>query len=193
MSLVERAREIHQRLRNPPNAVPDHGIDLRRHRQQCVTVEIKPERFDTFTQAQAEPATPYGVGSAVPRYGLTYDFSGTFTYFTFIRNIQKAVCNAKGIRLDALLSKRRAAPIVRARMIAVYLARKLTEKSFPELGRRFGGRDHTTILHSVRKIAAERLVDPKLDRELTELELLLKRPHNQAEDAPCNSPQTRAI
>jgi hypothetical protein len=186
MSLVERAQAIRERLRNPPNAVPDTGINLKKKitRVSGVIVEAG---FSTFTQAQAKPVEDYGIGSAVPRYVLEYNFSGVFAFTTLVKNIQKVVCNTYGVRLEAMLSARRDAKIVRPRMIAVYLAKKLTNKSLPELGARFGGRDHTTILHSVRKITAERLVNADLDRELTELELLLKRPHNTAEDAPCNS------
>jgi chromosomal replication initiator protein len=51
-----------------------------------------------------------------------------------------------------LLSSRRTANVVRPRQIAMYLAKTLTLRSLPEIGRRFGGRDHTTVLHAVRKI-----------------------------------------
>jgi chromosomal replication initiator protein len=51
-----------------------------------------------------------------------------------------------------LLSSRRTATVVRPRQVAMYLAKTLTLRSLPEIGRRFGGRDHTTVLHAVRKI-----------------------------------------
>ncbi len=51
-----------------------------------------------------------------------------------------------------LLSSRRTANVVRPRQVAMYLAKTLTLRSLPEIGRRFGGRDHTTVLHAVRKI-----------------------------------------
>ena len=53
-----------------------------------------------------------------------------------------------------LLSSRRTANVVRPRQVAMYLAKTLTLRSLPEIGRRFGGRDHTTVLHAVRKIEA---------------------------------------
>ena len=70
-----------------------------------------------------------------------------------------------------LLSSRRTANVVRPRQIAMYLAKMLTPRSLPEIGRRFGGRDHTTVLHAVRKIEA--LVDG--DKALAEEIELLKR------------------
>lgn len=57
-----------------------------------------------------------------------------------------------GISLNDLTSSRRTAKMVFARQVAMYLAKKLTPNSLPEIGRRFGGRDHTTVLHAVRKI-----------------------------------------
>ena len=70
-----------------------------------------------------------------------------------------------------LLSSRRTANVVRPRQVAMYLAKTLTLRSLPEIGRRFGGRDHTTVLHAVRKI--ENLVST--DSALAEEIELLKR------------------
>ncbi len=70
-----------------------------------------------------------------------------------------------------LLSSRRTANVVRPRQVAMYLAKTLTLRSLPEIGRRFGGRDHTTVLHAVRKI--ENLVST--DTALAEEIELLKR------------------
>jgi chromosomal replication initiator protein len=69
------------------------------------------------------------------------------------------------------LSSRRTANVVRPRQVAMYLAKTLTLRSLPEIGRRFGGRDHTTVLHAVRKI--ENLVSN--DTSLAEEIELLKR------------------
>lgn len=74
-----------------------------------------------------------------------------------VRTIQTAVVNRFGVSLVDVLSSRRTAGIVRVRMLAVGLAKRLTLKSLPELGMLFGGRDHTTMLHSARK--AERALD----------------------------------
>lgn len=69
-----------------------------------------------------------------------------------IKRIQLAVCKDYGVTLTDMLSRRRDAKIVRPRQVAMYLAKTLTERSLPEIGRRFGGRDHTTALSGIRKI-----------------------------------------
>lgn len=69
-----------------------------------------------------------------------------------IRDIQETVAEYYGVRVADILSARRSASIVRPRQIAVFLSKILTGKSLPEIGQRFGGRDHTTILWAVRKI-----------------------------------------
>jgi chromosomal replication initiator protein len=69
-----------------------------------------------------------------------------------IEDIQRTVARQYNISRADLLSSRRTANVVRPRQIAMYLAKTLTLRSLPEIGRRFGGRDHTTVLHAVRKI-----------------------------------------
>jgi chromosomal replication initiator protein len=69
-----------------------------------------------------------------------------------IEDIQKLVANHYNVSRSDILSSRRTANVVRPRQIAMYLAKMLTLRSLPEIGRRFGGRDHTTVLHAVRKI-----------------------------------------
>ena len=69
-----------------------------------------------------------------------------------IKRIQYAVCREYGISLVDLCSRRRSVPIVRPRQVAMYLCKTLTNRSFPEIGRRFGGRDHSTIISAIRRI-----------------------------------------
>jgi chromosomal replication initiator protein len=73
-----------------------------------------------------------------------------------------------------LLSSRRTANVVRPRQIAMYLAKTLTLRSLPEIGRRFGGRDHTTVLHAVRKIETLAGNDAALAEEIELLKRLLQ-------------------
>ena len=88
-----------------------------------------------------------------------------------IEDIQRVVARQYNVSRSDLLSSRRTANVVRPRQIAMYLAKTLTLRSLPEIGRRFGGRDHTTVLHAVRKI--ENLVGN--DHTLAEEIELLKR------------------
>lgn len=87
-----------------------------------------------------------------------------------VENIQKIVADFAEIDVAELLGKKRTARLVRPRQIAMFLAKELTKKSLPEIAELFGGRDHTTVLHAVRKIAKERPVDAKLDQDLYILE-----------------------
>jgi chromosomal replication initiator protein len=73
-----------------------------------------------------------------------------------------------------MYSKKRPASIARPRQIAMYLAKEMTQKSLPEIGELFGGRDHTTVLHAVRKINAERQQLTELNQQLHVLEQSLK-------------------
>ena len=91
-----------------------------------------------------------------------------------VENIQKTVADYYKIKVADMYSKKRPANIARPRQIAMYLAKELTQKSLPEIGDLFGGRDHTTVLHAVRKIGAERLQLSEVNQQLHVLEQTLK-------------------
>jgi len=91
-----------------------------------------------------------------------------------VENIQKTVADFYKIKVADMYSKKRPASIARPRQIAMYLAKELTQKSLPEIGELFGGRDHTTVLHAVRKIGGERQKNPELNQQLHVLEQTLK-------------------
>ena len=91
-----------------------------------------------------------------------------------VENIQKTVADYYKIKVADMYSKKRPASIARPRQIAMYLAKELTQKSLPEIGELFGGRDHTTVLHAVRKISAERQQLSELNQQLHVLEQTLK-------------------
>ena len=91
-----------------------------------------------------------------------------------IDEIQRAVADYFNLRLSEMLSQRRARNIARPRQVAMYLAKQLTPRSLPEIGRRFGGRDHTTVMHAVRKIEDLRKDDSQLDEDITRLTRLLE-------------------
>jgi chromosomal replication initiator protein len=91
-----------------------------------------------------------------------------------IENIQKTVADFYKIKVADMYSKKRPASIARPRQIAMYLAKEMTQKSLPEIGDSFGGRDHTTVLHAVRKIGGERSKNTELNQQLHVLEQTLK-------------------
>ena len=91
-----------------------------------------------------------------------------------VENIQKAVADFYSIKVADMYSKKRPANIARPRQIAMFMAKELTQKSLPEIGELFGGRDHTTVLHAVRKITDERSHDSQLNHEIHVIEQTLK-------------------
>jgi chromosomal replication initiator protein len=91
-----------------------------------------------------------------------------------VENIQKTVADFYKIKVADMYSKKRPASIARPRQIAMYLAKEMTQKSLPEIGDNFGGRDHTTVLHAVRKIGSERQKNGELNQQLHVLEQTLK-------------------
>ena len=91
-----------------------------------------------------------------------------------VETIQRTVADFYNIKVADMYSKKRPANIARPRQIAMFMAKELTQKSLPEIGELFGGRDHTTVLHAVRKITEERQHDQQLNHELHVLEQTLK-------------------
>jgi chromosomal replication initiator protein len=91
-----------------------------------------------------------------------------------IEDIQKTVANHYNVARGEMLSNRRTRSVVRPRQIAMYLSKTMTPRSLPEIGRRFGGKDHTTVLHAVRKVEALIKDDPKLAKEIELLRRLIK-------------------
>ncbi len=89
-----------------------------------------------------------------------------------IETIQKAVSSYYGVELNDLLSKKRNKQIVVPRQVAMYLCRKLTDASYPQIGDQFGGKDHTTVIHANEKLENELKVDQEL---VATIELLCKK------------------
>ncbi len=91
-----------------------------------------------------------------------------------VDRIQRAVCEEFGVTLTDMVSKRRARQIARPRQVAMYLSKKLTKRSLPDIGRRFGGRDHTTVMHAVKRIDELRADDVDFNNQIETVETVLK-------------------
>lgn len=89
-----------------------------------------------------------------------------------VDQIQKAVAEHYQLKQADLISERRARVVARPRQVAMWLAKQITTRSLPDIGRRFGGRDHTTVLHAVRRIEALKSEDPMIARDL---DILLRK------------------
>ena len=187
--------ERRKRLRNPPNAVKDRGIDLRRkpitissvERTESVPIRRSTnwindliEQNERIGEPKAQPndAAPIGLHEynehlrRICRTGLPREPVYVPPRIE-VRTIIKAVAHHYGVSLADMISARRTAHVVRPRQVAMYLAKKFTLRSLPDLGRRFGDRDHTTILSGIRKMERVRKVDAELDRTLCMFEAAL--------------------
>jgi len=91
-----------------------------------------------------------------------------------IEEIQKRVAEHFNIRLADMYSARRARAVARPRQVAMYLAKQLTSRSLPEIGRKFGGRDHTTVMHAVRRVEELRETDASFAEDIDLLRRMLE-------------------
>ena len=90
-----------------------------------------------------------------------------------IDKIQNVVSNFFNIALSEMLSQRRSRPLARPRQIAMYLAKKMTTRSLPEIGRRFANRDHTTVIHAVKTITRLSEQDDEMKKNINQIKSLL--------------------
>jgi chromosomal replication initiator protein len=91
-----------------------------------------------------------------------------------IENIQRVVADYFSLSPNDLKSKKKTQNIVFPRQLAMYIAREMTDYSTTEMGQSFGGRDHTTVMHSIDKIKTQLLTDPTLDSTIESLKRLIK-------------------
>ena len=91
-----------------------------------------------------------------------------------IEDIQKHVAQHFGLRVGDMLGPRKPRAIVRPRQIAMFLCRQLTSRSLPEIGNKFGKRDHTTVIHAINKVEELRSSDPSFDEDVTLLRRALE-------------------
>ncbi|WP_238941350.1 chromosomal replication initiator protein DnaA [Jannaschia sp. Os4] len=91
-----------------------------------------------------------------------------------IEQIMRTTCEHYNLRMNDMTSARRSRSIARPRQLAMYLAKKLTPRSYPEIGRRFGGKDHTTVLYAVKRIEELMQTDPQLREDAQVLQRRLE-------------------
>lgn len=93
---------------------------------------------------------------------------------TSTHQIKEATATLCGVTIQEIDSVRRAKSLVKARHLAMYVTKKLTHQSLPQIGRRFGGRDHTTVLNAIRRIDAELDHDPELAAQIETIIVMAK-------------------
>jgi chromosomal replication initiator protein len=126
-------------------------------------------KLATYADLTGKPVTAEVAEEAIGRRAAAGDRSAT------VEEIQKKTAEFYKLDLREMQSTLRARQIARPRQVAMFLARELTSRSLPDIGRRFGGRDHTTVLHACRRIDALRKMDPVLQQEVDFLRNVLSR------------------
>ncbi len=109
---------------------------------------------------------------------LLKDLFRSYNHVVTLEEIQKKVANYYNLRIGDMHSVKRTKAIARPRQIAMYLSKQLTTNSYPEIGKSFGGRDHTTVMHAVKTINKLLKTDSSLQEDIQLLEKLLSMPQN---------------
>jgi len=130
---------------------------------RALTAELAAEVLDGL-YGPVTPGRAGGAGRAAGGYGLP-DVT--------VARVQELVCEAFSVSRDELLSNSRVARLAWPRQIAMYLAREHTQESLPSIGRSFGGRNHTTVLHAIRRTAERLVTDPEASAAVQEIAVRL--------------------
>lgn len=162
--MIASSKLARARLRNPVKTVEDRGISLRPE------VEKTPSKPKPFLFAPPNPRPLKDSCALVLEYTDMKPFVDRVPRMPRIINM---VASDYRIKAARIVGQERLANVVRARQVAMYLTRTLTGLSSPRIGRGFGDKDHTTVMHAVGKITALRATDPQLDQKLTHLERVL--------------------
>ena len=173
--MIQHYREVRARLMRPPLPVVDRGIDLRRPRGLVPSRDPLPLPWWAPVVVDITPVEPEWMAEVIEWNEAWREICGveSETPRLTIDRIQRVVCTYFGIRRDCLLSTSRVHGIVRPRMIAMYLARKLTLTSWHQIGLKFGGRDHTTIMSAAKKIGRLRATDTTTNQIISQIEAML--------------------
>lgn len=170
-------------------AVPDSGISLARERHGIDGTQFERlrdlRRQEAAEKARAEEAgkcaallkaaadalenpreVVVGVVNISQRPAVLLERMDDIVPIITVRDIQRAVCARFRMSLAELVGQQRTAVIALRRQMAMYLCKKMTARSLPDIGRRFGGKDHTTVFHAVRKIEKLVTTDEEVAREI---------------------------
>lgn len=161
------AQQVRARLRNPPNAVWDtaYAKPVKVSKPVIVPPPVMKEivtDIPMFLDIWSKPTI--SVEDEIPMIVIEDREPSARLYK--IREIQNAAAREFNITVVDIVSDRRTKKTVLPRHIAMYLLRLLTTKSFPEIGRHFGWRDHTTVMHGYNRIAFMRTVDPLVNERV---------------------------
>jgi hypothetical protein len=173
--LRRNAYDVRRRLRNPPNAVVDLGIDLKRKPEPIPLIQFVPPELESTQIAENPQPVEIGEPLEIPAFLPVREIQEVCPKYPSIRQIQVTVSKFMLVSIDDMKSERRLQKSTRARQIAMWLCKQLTPQSYPSIGRHFGGRDHTTCLHAVRRIDELRETDPVIAFQTEDLMRLFER------------------
>ncbi len=162
MELVDRARAIHLRLMNPPNAVHDDGIDLKKKVRDRNPIKLK-----------FGPLTPYTRPRGCPT----------------LEDLTRIVCEHYNVPPEDLEGARRTQALVRPRQVWAYLAHHETATSYPLIGRYLGGRDHSTAVHAAQRIEFLIGRDPEFALEMESIKHKLEQLFSIRSSIVCIDPR----
>lgn len=159
-----------------PNVPPVHREMLEAHKARMARLfKPKPPQSPTEkAQLQITISDNKATLSAMAEPGRDWlvaasNAMSTAEFVVTIKSIQRLVADSYGVGVMDLRSSRKTMPVTFYRQIAMYLCKELTTNSLPQIGRQFGGRDHTTVLHAFRKIDGLRKTDAALDDQIKTL------------------------
>lgn len=169
--LQAKADEMMQR--NGPVTIPGGVLEFLAHRIVSNVRELEGalKRVVAYASLVGRPITPEMTQEVLRDLLRSNDRKVT------IEEIQRRVAEYYNVRLADMLSARRARAVARPRQVAMYLSKQLTTRSLPEIGRKFGGRDHTTVIHAVRKIDELRQADSGIEEDVDLLRRMLEGGH----------------
>lgn len=158
------------RLQHPEIEIPDRVLEFLAHRITSNIRELEGAltRVTAFASLVGRPITLEMVQDVLQDLLRANDRRIT------IDEIQRRTAEYFNVRITDMMSPRRARAVARPRQVAMYLSKQLTSRSLPEIGRKFGGRDHTTVMHAVRKIEELRETDAQMNDDVDLLRRMLE-------------------
>jgi chromosomal replication initiator protein len=174
------APDLPTRLMFLGNLAREHNEDLPPEALAAIADRASPNlrllegaltRVVALSSLTASPVSIDAVDRALPPATVSSRFAPRVSDVT---QIQDAVASRLGVPIEKILSPSRTAPVARARQLAMYLARELTDLSLPAIARAFNRRDHTTVIHAIRKVERSALEDATVSRTVDELSAELR-------------------
>lgn len=160
---------LESKAENLPIQIPREVLELLAHK---ITSNIR-ELEGALNRIMAHATLVGRTVTILSAQEVLVDLLRAYEKYVTIADIQKHVAEHYNVRVSDMSSTKRLRVVARPRQVAMYLCKKLTSKSLPEIGRNFGGRDHTTVMHAVKKVEELKGTDPVFRDDIEMLERIL--------------------